>query len=177
MEQTYHSNDVQSAKNGTLLQQSNLKGDILRKAFTMVELIFVIVILAILGAVAIPKLNATRNDAINATIAQNIMTGAGEIASYAMSHGQTTADLSLMSHAISSMMPEQAVVDSGNHKVNFPRGSINDCVSIRVDVGINEENLTMSSGNAGSDSDCLGLQKLIDFTIYPMVLRGKQVDY
>lgn len=35
-----------------------------KKAFTMIELIFVIVILGVLSAVAVPKLAATRNDAI-----------------------------------------------------------------------------------------------------------------
>ncbi len=35
-----------------------------RKAFTMIELIFVIVVIAILSAIAIPKFAATRDDAI-----------------------------------------------------------------------------------------------------------------
>ena len=43
----------------------------LKKAFTMIELIFVIVVIGILSAIAIPKLAATRDDA---TIAKAITT-------------------------------------------------------------------------------------------------------
>jgi len=45
-----------------------------RSAFTMIELIFVIVILGILAAVSIPKIAATRNDASAASIAMSIAT-------------------------------------------------------------------------------------------------------
>ena len=53
-----------------------------KHAFTMIELIFVIVILGLLAAVAIPKLNATRDDAEIAKANQNITLLLGDIASY-----------------------------------------------------------------------------------------------
>ena len=54
----------------------------MKKAFTMIELIFVIVILGILASVAIPRLAGTRTDAeISATVA-NIRTLVSDAASY-----------------------------------------------------------------------------------------------
>ncbi|ULO04292.1 type II secretion system protein [Campylobacter sp. RM12651] len=59
----------------------------MKKAFTMIELIFVIVILGILAAVAIPKLNATRDDAELAKANTNLTTLIGDITSYYTSKG------------------------------------------------------------------------------------------
>ncbi len=45
-----------------------------RSAFSMIELIFVIAILGILAAVAVPKFIATRDDAVNSALITNVKT-------------------------------------------------------------------------------------------------------
>ena len=60
----------------------------MKKGFTMIELIFVIVILGILASVAIPRLAATRTDAeISATVA-NLRTLLNDVASYYAVNGE-----------------------------------------------------------------------------------------
>lgn len=149
-----------------------------RNAFTMMELIFVIVILGILAAVAIPKLAATRKDADNVKIAQNIMTGASEIASYAMSQAATESNLSKMSNAIAWMEESgEASIDTNNKRAIIACGSVSDCVTIEIKSGIRDENLTLAFGNSGNDGPCSGLQAVIDERKYPMKLRGSGVKY
>lgn len=58
-----------------------------RKAFTMIELIFVIVILGILAAVAIPRLAGTRDDAKESTLLANARTCLSDVAGIAQSTG------------------------------------------------------------------------------------------
>ena len=62
----------------------------MKKAFTMIELIFVIVILGILASVAIPPLAATRTDAEIATTVANLRTLLNDVASYYAVKGEFT---------------------------------------------------------------------------------------
>lgn len=59
----------------------------MKKAFTMIELIFVIVILGILASVAIPRLMATRDDAAQAAIREGAMNFISDVAGYYISQG------------------------------------------------------------------------------------------
>ena len=68
----------------------------MRKGFTMIELIFVIVILGILAAVAIPRLAATRDDAEITKTISNTALVVRDITSYYTAQGhfdQTAANM------------------------------------------------------------------------------------
>jgi len=129
----------------------------MKQAFTMIELIFVIFILGILAAVAIPKLAATRGDANVAVMAQNIMTGASEIASYAIANGETEDNLTVMSNSMANLSDSGDAVLS-DKKAVIKVGGVSDCITLEITTNTTDDNLTLSLGSAGGDSQCTSLQ-------------------
>jgi len=148
----------------------------MKNGFTMIELIFVILVLGVLASVALPKLAATRTDAKVSKTAQNIMVGASEIASYAISNGKTEDNLSFMSNGLSNLSNSgEATLTNKKAVISF--GSISDCIILEIQTSASDDNLTITFGNAGSDSKCLALQSSIDAAKYPMKLRGQSIKY
>ena len=75
-----------------------MRRDFMREAFTMIELVFVIVILGILAAVALPKLVAARDDAEIAKFSQNVGLITTEIVTYGISQGKYADDILSMTN-------------------------------------------------------------------------------
>jgi len=93
----------------------------MKKAFTMIELIFVIVIIGILAAVAIPKLMATRTDAKASTLANEIQSAVQEISSYVTAHGgdANSTELYNMSQVLKKIRDDEKgdEADSNNDRI------------------------------------------------------------
>lgn len=102
----------------------------MKKAFTMVELIFVIVIIGILAAVAIPKLAATRDDGEAATCIHEVGQLISEISSTYTKEGYTIFKSSTVSD-----MTNIHILSTGESK------------GIKIDTKVDTVGVTYVCGN------------------------------
>ena len=150
----------------------------MKPAFSMIELVFVIVIIGVLAVVAIPKLSATRDDAVVSKVSHTIATSATEIASFAVSKGTIEDDLSRMSNGVDSMVDKgEADLVIAEKAVWFHMGSETRCLRLQVDDGLNDANLSVILNELSSDKLCEKLVSMFDTSEYPIPLRGQRVGY
>jgi type II secretory pathway pseudopilin PulG len=92
-------------------------------AFTIIELIFIIVIIGILATVAIPRLVATRDDAKVSTCIQDISVLIGDIHSFYTSRGNfedpTNSGTSNFSAITNVKLMSGAIIDIDGNNGNF----------------------------------------------------------
>jgi len=144
----------------------------MKKAFTMIELIFVIVIIGILAAVAIPKLMATRTDAQTSVLASQIKEGTKELISYYTAKGgevnfSEVKNISQISFNELIRKGWAEVLDDNNAVIYSDKKSKKGCISYKTN-GYEVEVETNSSNN---DILCKALKKIIKDRNYS-ILNG-----
>ncbi|WP_353661883.1 type II secretion system protein [Hydrogenimonas sp. SS33] len=137
----------------------------MRRGFTMIELIFVIVILGILAAVAIPKLAATRDDAKISKGLSEISTAINDFGSYYTSRG-AFGKVSDMTNVSSFYTDSAAGTSADNTELNNTTASI--YYAVPNNNGDNEGcvkftftpdgNITVEPDTTNTGNICTGIQ-------------------
>ena len=111
----------------------------MKKAFTMIELILVIVVIGVLAAIAIPRISATRDDAVLVKTMAEIRTAIEEINAYYISQGKLA-------------------LDTTNNKVKFKEMTNAGIVDSSGDLGFFAKNeKCISLKFFAADQNCLGV--------------------
>jgi len=150
-----------------------------KKAFTMVELIFVIVIIGILASVAIPRLAATRDDAKVSVLAKATQTVQSEIITTIAASNkvpQTTADMKKVSNTVKELEDFVVVNNKVIQLVDTDHNS-QVCKIITIDdSNVTSVKLVLTDG-VGTSAICKGLQTLIPNNASGFTIAGNIVNY
>lgn len=150
----------------------------MRKAFTLIELIFVIVIIGILASIAMPKLSATRDDAVISVTAKKVYTIMEDMAAYAIANGDLDGSFITFSNVLEEMANSgEAVYHEDERNATMKAGDIFDCITFAIVTGVTEQNLTLTLGEADDDVICKGVQDRFDLENFPIILRGRVVKF
>jgi type II secretory pathway pseudopilin PulG len=150
----------------------------MKKAFTLVELIFIIVIIGVLASVALPRLASTRDDALIAKNSQYIVGIMTEISTYTTANGESKDDLSEMSSLLELLkIQNRVVVNTTTKSAKIKIGEDTDCIIVDIDSTPTTDWLKTIFSINTSDRICKQVQEFIKEKDYPLVLRGRLIKY
>jgi len=151
----------------------------MKRAFTMIELIFVIVIIGILASVALPKLSATRDDAKASILAKAIQDVKAEIASSILANNKVPTTTQEMINISNTLRDLSNFVIVNNQVIDIVDtdniGVV--CKTLTIDNSdIKNIKLTLRDGN-GTTAICKGVKRLVPDTNTSFTIAGILVNY
>lgn len=154
------------------------KGDEMKKGFTMIELIFVIVILGILAAIAIPRLTATRDDAkVTAAKAENKQL-LKDLGAYYTSQGDFNTSIDKLTNVSLTAQAEATGLNTA-----FTNGGgdlvykIDDDDCVLYSLTSSDGNVTIASAPLTNSGLCADLFKVLDFNGTSRIFGGTRVKF
>jgi len=145
-----------------------------RNGFTMIELIFVIVILGILAAIAIPKLAATRDDARVSKMSTNVATLISDAGSSYTALGyldKWDSFTNVVTHTgANTITPVTTAVTTPVYLYN----GTHQCIKF---IATTDGNLTVSKGSDTTDTVCKGIQIAQSNNLGSHIFGGTRVKY
>ena len=144
----------------------------MKKGFTMIELIFVIVILGILASVAIPRLAGTREDAEISAALANLRTLVSDASAYYAVKGDfkkkgstdaatwgeiTSVPLTTTSGSGDTATTTSAGATAATTGVNLKVGDVNDCITVTLVEKTTGTNATPAHIQFTKKSDAAGI--------------------
>ena len=148
-----------------------------KNAFTLIELIFLIIIIAILGKIALPKLSATRDDAYIAQNTGYIVGIITEVSTFIITKNFIKNDLTEMSEILKMLeIQGRVIIDTSNQSVEIEIGEQENCLKINIVSDATSE-ILKTSFSSSTNRVCKMVAESIDEKEYKIVLRGRRIRY
>lgn len=130
----------------------------MRKAFTILELVFVIVILGILAAIALPKMSSSKDEAEVSKSLNNLKILISDISIYTLKNDHVSS-IKTMSN-VSGVENVDLSNFNGVKEVNFRVGDDKECLKL---VFINKADFILMGISSNEASKCVILSKNENF--------------